>query len=149
MKLGQVVIELKGRDETSLEIEVPVNHELREILETLGSFSGTSPLIHYSIDPDGITATVVFSDKLRDVTRLMLREGKMPPVPLIKVRLWISSLNGDAESCVIYHNLPSLPPEAETKLIKVLFVIFFASLISVTPSLISLLKAEHTVRAVV
>jgi len=135
---GEVIFEFKDGNGNSCRAQVPIGGEIRDILDAIKERVGLQPLIYFSVDPDGITSYLVLSNKLKEAVKVMLSEGKLPPTPVIKVRLWVSSLseNPETETYVTYHHLSPFSEEKEAELIKVVVVLFFASLIALLPSLI-------------
>jgi hypothetical protein len=142
MPVGEVILELKGA-ERNLWVDVPLKGDLREMIEILHTNLKTYPILVFSIDQDGVTAQLALSNKHQNIVKEMLREGRQPPIPLIQVRLWVSSTADQPDdpsnlnAFVTYHNIAPMPPDAEANFIKAMVAIFFAALTNLTTTFLN------------
>jgi hypothetical protein len=143
MSVGEVCLEFKDA-ERNLWLDVPLKGELKEMIEVIAANLNVHPIIVFSIDRDGVTAKLALSNRHRDIVKSMLREGRLPPVPLIQVRLWVSPAteptnDNDLNSFVTYQNIAPMPADAETDFIKVVLMVFFAALTNLTSTILDLI----------
>jgi hypothetical protein len=143
MSVGEVCLEFKDA-ERNLWLDVPLKGELKEMIEAIAANLNVHPIIVFSIDRDGVTAKLALSNRHRDIVKSMLREGRLPPVPLIQVRLWVSPAteptnDNDLNSFVTYQNIAPMPADAETDFIKVVLMVFFAALTNLTSTILDLI----------
>jgi hypothetical protein len=141
MPIGEVCLEFKDA-ERNLWLDVPVKGELREMLEAIAANLNVHPIIVFSIDRDGVTAKLALSNRHQDIVKTMLREGRLPPVPLIQVRLWVSPAtdtpDNNLNSFVTYQNIAPMSAEAEANFIKVVLMVFFAALTNLASTFLNL-----------
>jgi hypothetical protein len=143
MSVGEVCLEFKDA-KRNLWLDVPLKGELKEMIEAIAANLNVHPIVVFSIDRDGVTAKLVLSNRHRDIVKSMLREGRLPPVPLIQVRLWVSPAteptnDNDLNSFVTYQNIAPMPADAETDFIKVVLMVFFAALTNLTSTILDLI----------
>lgn len=142
MPVGEVCLEFKDA-ERNFWLDVPVKGELREMLEAIAANLNVHPIIVFSIDRDGVTAKLALSNRHQDIVKSMLREGRLPPVPLIQVRLWVSPAteptnDNNLNSFVTYQNIAPMSADAEANFIKVVLMVFFAALTNLVTTILNL-----------
>jgi hypothetical protein len=147
MPVGEVCLEFKDA-ERNLWLDVPLKGELKEMVEAIAANLNVHPIIVFSVDRDGVTAKLAFSNRHQDIVKSMLREGRLPPVPLIQVRLWVSPAteptnDNNLNSFVTYQNIAPMPAEAEADFIKVVLMVFFAALTNLTSTFLDLFSGYN------
>jgi len=146
MPIGEVCLEFKDA-ERNLWLDVPLKGELKEMMEAIAANLNVHPIIVFSVDRDGVTAKLALSNRHQDIVKSMLREGRLPPVPLIQVRMWVSPAteptnDNNLNSFVTYQNIAPMTTEAEANLIKVVLMVFFAALTNLTSTFLNLFSGN-------
>jgi hypothetical protein len=142
MPIGEVCLEFRDA-ERNLWLDVPLRGELKEMVEAIAANLNVHPIIVFSVDRDGVTAKLALSNRHQDIVKSMLREGRLPPVPLIQVRLWVSPAaeptnDNNLNSFVTYQNIAPMSAEAEANFIKVVLMVFFAALTNLASTFLNL-----------
>jgi hypothetical protein len=153
MLIGEVCLEFREA-ERNLWLDVPLKGELKEMMEAIAANLNVHPIIVFSVDRDGVTAKLALSNRHQDIVKSMLREGRLPPVPLIQVRLWVSPAteptnDNNLNSFVTYQNIAPMSAEAEADFIKVVLMVFFAALTNLVSTFLNLFGGNGSFKSLV